>query len=64
MNKRLGKQATAEGGDIQSLYMDDGYFFSALDPVETSVYNDTIDFEIRMTGRSTGNHWKNGYYGQ
>ena len=48
LNKRLGKQATAEGGDIQSLYMDDGYLFFRLDPVETSVYNDTIDFEIRM----------------
>jgi outer membrane protein insertion porin family len=49
LNKRLGRQASAEGGDIQSLYMDDGYLFFRLDPVETSVYNDTIDFEIRMT---------------
>ncbi|MEI9934515.1 MAG: POTRA domain-containing protein [Ferruginibacter sp.] len=28
--------------------MDDGYLFFHLDPVETAVYNDTIDFEIRM----------------
>ncbi|MEN9571503.1 MAG: hypothetical protein RL172_2734, partial [Bacteroidota bacterium] len=48
LNKRLGKQMSAEGGDIQSLYMDDGYLFFSVDPVETSVYNDTINFEIRM----------------
>jgi outer membrane protein insertion porin family len=49
LNKRLGKQMSAEGGDIQSLYMDDGYLFYRIDPVETAVYNDTIDFEVRMT---------------
>lgn len=49
MNKRLGKQISMEGGDITSLYMDDGYLFFRVDPVETAVYNDTIDFEIRMT---------------
>ncbi len=48
LNKRLGKQLSAEGGDIQSLYMDDGYLFYRIDPIETSVYKDTIDFEIRM----------------
>ncbi len=49
LNKRLGKQLSAEGGDIGSLYQDDGYLFFHLDPIETAVYNDTIDFEIRMT---------------
>lgn len=49
LNKRLGKQLSMEGGDISSLYQDDGYLFFRLDPVETAVYNDTIDFEIRMT---------------
>jgi outer membrane protein insertion porin family len=49
LNKRLGKQLSAEGGDIGSLYQDDGYLFFRVDPVETRVYNDTIDFEIRMT---------------
>ncbi len=48
LNKRLGKQASQDGGDIQSLYMDDGYLFFRIDPVETSVYNDTIDHEIRI----------------
>lgn len=48
LNKRLGIIPSQEGGDIQSLYMDDGYLFFKADPVETSVYNDTIDFEIRI----------------
>jgi outer membrane protein insertion porin family len=48
LNKRLGKIPSQEGGDIQSLYMDDGFLFFRIDPVETAVYNDTIDFEIRM----------------
>ncbi|MEO7444102.1 MAG: POTRA domain-containing protein, partial [Ferruginibacter sp.] len=49
LNKRLGKQLSAEGGDIGSLYQDDGYLFFRIDPVETAVYNDTIDHEIRIT---------------
>ncbi len=49
LNKRLGKQLSPEGGDIGSLYMDDGYLFFRVEPVETAVYNDTIDFEIRIT---------------
>jgi outer membrane protein insertion porin family len=48
LNKRLGKQLSPEGGDIGSLYLDDGYLFFHVDPIETAVYNDTIDFEIRM----------------
>jgi outer membrane protein insertion porin family len=47
INKKLGKGAP-EGGDISGLYMDDGYLFFRIDPVETKVYNDTIDFEMRM----------------
>jgi outer membrane protein insertion porin family len=49
LNKKLGKQLSPEGGDISSLYMDDGYLFFSVNPVETSVYNDTIDHEIRVT---------------
>jgi outer membrane protein insertion porin family len=49
LNKKLGKQMSPEGGDISGLYMDDGYLFFRVDPVEVSVYSDTIDFEIRMT---------------
>lgn len=49
LNKRLGKQLSQEGGDISGLYMDDGYLFFRVEPVETAVYNDTIDHEIRIT---------------
>ncbi len=48
LNKKLGKQMSQEGGDISGYYMDDGYLFFQIDPVETAVYNDTIDFEIRL----------------
>lgn len=48
LNKRIGKQLTPEGGDISGLYQDDGYLFFHADPIETSVYNDTIDHEIRI----------------
>jgi outer membrane protein insertion porin family len=48
LNRRLGKQLTQEGGDISGLYMDDGYLFFQVEPVETAVYNDTIDHEIRI----------------
>ncbi|MFZ9661752.1 MAG: BamA/OMP85 family outer membrane protein, partial [Chitinophagaceae bacterium] len=48
LNKKLGKELSQEGGDVSSLYMDDGYLFFQIDPVETSVYNDTIDHEIRL----------------
>lgn len=36
------------GTDIRSLYMDDGYLFFDVVPVETRVQNDSIDLEIRM----------------
>jgi len=48
LNKKLGKELSQEGGDISSLYMDDGYLFFQIDPVETAVYGDTIDHEIRL----------------
>jgi outer membrane protein insertion porin family len=48
LNQRLGKQLTPEGGDISGLYMDDGYLFFRAEAVETAVYNDTIDHEIRI----------------
>jgi outer membrane protein insertion porin family len=48
LNKKLGKDVGPEGGDISGLYQDDGYLFFRTEPVETAVYNDTIDFEIRI----------------
>jgi len=57
LNKRLGKGAP-EGGDVGSYYMDDGYLFFRTDPVETAVYNDTIDYEIRIVEGPQAT-WKN-----
>ncbi len=34
--------------DVSSLYMDDGYLFFQVNPVETLVENDSIDLEIRL----------------
>ena len=48
LNKKLGKELSPEGGDISGLYMDDGYLFFRAEAVETAVYNDTIDHEIRV----------------
>ena len=49
LNKKLGKQVSPEGGDVSSMYMDYGYLFFNINAVETSVYNDTIDHEIRIS---------------
>lgn len=48
LNKKLGKSAAPEGGDISGLYMDDGYLFFRSEPIETAVNNDTINFEIHI----------------
>ncbi len=49
LNRRLGIELSQEGGDISGLYQDDGYLFFHVQPVETAVYNDTIDHEIRIS---------------
>ncbi len=36
------------GADISSLYMDDGYLFFNITPVEVGIYEDSIDLEMRM----------------
>ena len=48
LNKKLGKSSAPDGADISGLYQDDGYLFFRTEPIETAVYNDTIDFEIRI----------------
>ncbi len=58
LNKRLGKNLSPEGGDISGLYMDDGYLFFRTEPIETAVYNDTIDYEIRVVEGPQAT-WKN-----
>jgi outer membrane protein insertion porin family len=50
LDKRIGRQMSPEGGeDISSLYMDDGYLFFNIDPVETAITGDTINYEMRVT---------------
>lgn len=48
--KRLdeGLFMSQSGRDITSLYMDDGYLFFQITPVEIAVENDSIDIEMRM----------------
>ena len=40
--------ASPAGDDIHSLYLDNGYLFSQVYPVETSIEGDSIDIEIRV----------------
>ncbi len=51
LETRMGRQLSPEGGgeDVSSLYMDDGYLFFNIDPVETSIIGDTINYEMRIT---------------
>jgi outer membrane protein insertion porin family len=49
LNKRLGVTPSESGTDISSLYLDNGYLFFTIKPIETKVYNDTIDYQIRIT---------------
>lgn len=37
-----------EGRDVSSLYMDDGYLFFSVTPVEIAVVKDSIDLEMRI----------------
>ena len=37
-----------DGRDISSLYLDNGYLFFRVDPVETSIDGDSIDLELRI----------------
>ncbi|MBK1439565.1 outer membrane protein assembly factor BamA [Parapedobacter sp. ISTM3] len=39
---------TRNSDDILSLYMNDGYLTFTVDPVQTRIYNDTIDLDLRI----------------
>ena len=47
LDKRLNYNPT--GQDISSLYLNDGYLFFTIDPVETKVEGDSIDIEMRLS---------------
>jgi outer membrane protein insertion porin family len=36
------------GDDVSSLYLNDGYLTFNADPVQTKIYNDTVDLDIRI----------------
>jgi outer membrane protein insertion porin family len=46
LNTRLS--FSQDGRDISSLYLDNGYLFFKVDPVETAIENDSIDLELRI----------------
>ncbi len=46
VNKKLNFNPT--GADISSLYMDDGYLFFSVNPIEVGVSEDSIDLEMRI----------------
>jgi outer membrane protein insertion porin family len=48
LNKRLGIEPSQEGSDLTTIYQDEGHLFFQVIPVETAIYNDTIDYEIRI----------------
>jgi outer membrane protein insertion porin family len=46
LDRRL--HGDGSGRDISGMYLDDGYLFFNVDPVEVAVSNDSVDLEIRM----------------
>ena len=48
LEKQISDNTKPDANDLTNLYQNNGYLFSSIDAVETTVYNDTIDFEIRI----------------
>ncbi len=48
LEKQIADNTKPDANDLTNLYQNNGYLFSSIDAVETRVYNDTIDFEIRI----------------
>lgn len=47
LNKRL-TGPTPNNDDVSTLYLDGGYLTYNADPVQTKIYNDTVDLDIRI----------------
>jgi outer membrane protein insertion porin family len=47
LNKRLNGP-TPSSDDVSSLYLNDGYLTYNTDPVQTRIYNDTVDIDMRV----------------
>ncbi len=48
LRERIADDTKPDAQDITSLYQNNGYLFSTINPVEVSAENDTINFEIRI----------------
>ena len=48
LNERVKGDGSPDSQDITNIYLNNGYLFSSVTPVETKVENDTIDIEIRI----------------
>ncbi len=47
-SKKMDKRLYQDDDAVHNAYMDNGYLFSSITPVETNVYGDTIDIEMRV----------------
>ncbi len=47
LNKRLSGP-TPNSDDVSSFYLNDGYLTYNADPVQTKIYNDTVDLDVRI----------------
>ncbi|RKN79587.1 BamA/OMP85 family outer membrane protein [Ulvibacterium marinum] len=48
LRERIADDSKPDAQDLSSLYQNNGYLFSSINPVEVSAQNDTINFEIRI----------------
>ena len=48
LRERIADNTKPDPQDVTSLYQNNGYLFSSINPVEVSAANDTINFEIRI----------------
>ncbi|MFP5079979.1 outer membrane protein assembly factor [Pedobacter sp. JCM 36344] len=46
LDKKL--KGSAAGDDVSSLYLNDGYLTFNVEPVQTKIYNDTVELEMRI----------------
>lgn len=46
LEKKL--RGSANGDDVSSVYLNDGYLTFNIDPVQTRIHNDTVDVEMRI----------------
>jgi outer membrane protein insertion porin family len=48
LRERIADNSKPDANDVTTLYQNNGYLFSQINPVEVSAANDTINFEIRI----------------